>query len=62
MFLHALRAKIGFEVKSQHPLFDWAFVHASWTLTRFSARAGTTSYEVVADHAYNPSCAHMLVR
>ena len=53
VFLHALTAKIGFDVKPQHPLFAWAFVHASWTLTRFSVRAGTTPYEVVAGHAYH---------
>ena len=52
VFLHALTAKIGFEVQPQHPLFAWAFVHASWTLTRFSVKAGMTPFEVIAGHAY----------
>ena len=52
VYLHALTSKIGFDVKPQHPLFAWAFVHASWTLTRFSVRAGTTPFEVVSGHAY----------
>ena len=39
VLLHALTGKIGFEVKPQHPLFAWGFVHAGWVLTRFSVKA-----------------------
>ena len=48
VLLRALTGKIGFEVKPQHPLFAWAFVHAGWVLTRFSVKAGVTPYELVA--------------
>ena len=59
VFLHALTSKIGFDVQPQHPLFAWAFVHASWTLTRFAVRAGMTPFEVVAGHAYQSKlCAY----
>ena len=59
VFLHALTSKIGFEVKPQHPLFGWAFVHAGWTLTRFGVKGGMTPFEIVAGHAYQTKfCAY----
>ena len=59
VYLHALTSKIGFDVKPQHPLFAWAFVHASWTLTRFAVKAGMTPFEVIAGHAYQSKlCAY----
>ena len=59
VYLHALTSKIGFDVKPQHPLFAWAFVHASWTLTRFAVKAGMTPFGVIAGHAYQSKlCAY----
>ena len=36
VYLQALSTNIGFEILPRHPLFAWAFVHSSWTLTRFT--------------------------
>ena len=49
VFLHALTSKIGFDVQPQHPLFAWAFVHASWTLT-------------LLDMHINPNFVHTVVQ
>ena len=53
VYLHALSTNIGFEILPRHPLFAWAFVHSSWTLTRFTVKAGTTPYELISGHGYN---------
>ena len=59
VFLHALTAKIGFQILPQHPLFSWAFTHAGWTLTRFTVKAGTTSFELISGHTHNAKlCAY----
>ena len=57
VFLHALTAKIGFQILPQHPLFAWAFTHAGWTLTRFTVK--TTPFELISGHTYNAKlCAY----
>ena len=53
VYLHALSTNIGFEILPRHPLFAWAFVHSSWTLTRFTVKAGATPYELISGHGYN---------
>ena len=53
VFLHQLRTMLEVEVPISHPLVAWAFVHAAWTLNRYSVKAGSTPYELISGHSYH---------
>ena len=53
VFLHALTNNIKYDVPPGHPLFAWAFVHAAWTLTRFSLQCNVSAYQLIAGHPYH---------
>ena len=53
VFIHALTYNLKPDVPPGHPLFAWAFVHAGWTLTRFSLQCNMSAYQLISGHAYH---------
>ena len=52
VLIQQLRMNIGHEIPAKHPLFSWAFCHASWLIDRFEAKANVTAYELIRGHSY----------
>ena len=51
--LRAIELKCGYQVKSFHPVFTWAYRHAGWLYTRYHVlSSGQTPYELVHGHSY----------
>ena len=51
--LHHVQEKTGFVVKSSHPLYQWAFVHAAFLYTRFHVlQSGQTPFELALGREY----------
>ena len=51
--LRAIELKCGYQVKSFHPLFTWAYRHAGWLHSRYHVlSSGQTPYELVHGHSF----------
>ena len=53
VFVHALEQNLKYDIPPGHPLFSWAFVHAGWTLTRFSLQCKVSAYQLISGHPYH---------
>ena len=52
VLIQQLQMNIGHEIPAKHPLFAWAFCHASWIIDRFVTKANVTAYELIRGHSY----------
>ena len=52
VLIQQLEMNIGHEIPAKHPLFSWAFCHASWLIDRFVSKANVTAYELIRGHSY----------
>ncbi|CAE7811967.1 unnamed protein product [Symbiodinium sp. CCMP2592] len=51
--LRAIELKCGYQVKSFHPVFTWAFRHAGWLHSRYHVlSSGQTPYELIHGHSF----------
>ena len=50
--MESLMKKVGLRFNSNHALWSWAARHAAWTLNRYQASRGVTSFELTQGRSY----------